>query len=82
MDFMIFRFVVLQMRMLDLGYMHLLVFWSYVQVSTTFANTKGSDKTALMHTFTYGFAGSICDKYPFLIFWLECGINNDKNKSY
>ena len=56
-DFMLFWFVVLQMRMHNL---------------LTSANSKGSGKTALTRSLAWVFAGRSCDKHPFLMYWFKC----------
>ena len=64
----VFRFVVLQMRMSSplLGLQTCLFAWSFLKVSTTCLRTaKGSGETALMRSLAWAFAGRLCDKYPF-----------------
>ena len=34
------------------------------------ANSKGSGKTGFMHSLARAFTGHLCDKYPFLMYWL------------
>ena len=66
-DLMVYPFVVLQMPMHSpyLGYRHAFFAWSFLKVSTMYANSKGSGETALMRSLVWAFAGRLCDKYPF-----------------
>ena len=70
---MVFRVVVLQMRMRSP------LFWLQMRFCLKLpqvlyymsANSKGSGETALMRRLARAFVGRLCDKYPFPMCWLE-----------
>ena len=63
---MFFQLVVLQMRSSLFGLQGL----DYMS-----ANSKGSGENLLMHSLARAFAGSQCDKDPFLLCWLISGFS-------
>ena len=72
-EIMVFRLVVLQMRMRSplFGLLICIFFsWSFLKVSTNVWNRKGSGENSIVGRLTWVFPGRICDKFSISMCWL------------